>query len=188
MCNQCHDAPGSPNALRTKQQGPALCRACHGQKVFDILAKNRIHSPAVQGQSCLTCHAPHAARGKGLMRGGTIAVCGSCHSDTMRRLAASPTKHQPIADGECGACHDPHSGSAPLLLKSANVVDVCGKCHDWLGHTSHPMGEGAKDPRNRNLRVQCMSCHRAHGTEHKKMLLNATQLELCVTCHKKYQR
>jgi predicted CXXCH cytochrome family protein len=188
MCAQCHDAPGSANALRTKERGPQLCAGCHGQKVNDMLARNRVHSPVLEGQACLTCHAPHAAKGKGLMRGSTIAVCGSCHSDTLKRLAASPTKHQPIADGECGKCHDPHSGNASLMLTSASTVEMCGKCHDWLNHSSHPMGDKAKDPRNRNLTVQCMSCHRAHGTEYKRMLLSASQLELCVTCHKQYQR
>jgi predicted CXXCH cytochrome family protein len=50
------------------------------------------------------------------------------------------------------------------------------------------MGAKAKDPRNQNLQVQCLSCHRGHGTEHKKLLLSATQTELCTKCHEKYQR
>ena len=188
MCSQCHEAPGSPAAFQPKHQGLGLCRGCHSQKVNEIVSKNRVHAPALQGAGCLSCHSPHASKVKGLLRGQTSAVCGSCHGATVKRAAASLTKHQPVAAGDCSACHDPHAANAALMFVKADVVEMCGSCHNWLGHSSHPMGEKAKDPRNRNLRVQCLSCHRGHGTEHKKMLLNATQTELCVRCHEKYQR
>jgi predicted CXXCH cytochrome family protein len=188
MCSQCHEAPGSAAGFQPKQAGLGLCRGCHGPKVAQILSRNRVHAAALAGDACLGCHSPHASKGKGLLRGEPSKVCGSCHGDTMRRSAASLAKHQPVSDGDCTACHDPHSGDAPLLFTKGNLLDTCGSCHDWLRHGSHPMGEKAKDPRNRNLRVQCLSCHRGHGTEHKKMLLSATQTELCTKCHEKYQR
>lgn len=188
MCNQCHEAAGSPNQLGTKFAGVQLCRGCHNQKVNGIFDKGRLHTPVLRGAACLSCHAPHASSGKGLLRGGSLKVCGGCHGDTLRRQEQSVSKHQPIQDGDCTSCHDPHSASAPLLFVSQSPVDLCAPCHDWKGHASHPMGEKAKDQRNRNLRVDCLSCHRAHGTPYKKMLLNATQTEMCVKCHKKYQR
>ncbi|HEU4382186.1 MAG TPA: cytochrome c3 family protein [Anaeromyxobacteraceae bacterium] len=188
MCNQCHEPAGTPGQLKTKAVGVQLCRGCHNQKVNAILDKGRVHVPVLEGIACLNCHAPHASSGKGLLRGGTLSVCGKCHGDTLRRQERSPSKHQPIEIGDCTSCHDPHSGNASLLFVGANVVDMCGSCHDWLKHSSHPMGEKAKDQRNRNLRLDCLSCHRAHGTEFKKMLLNATQSEMCVKCHKQYQR
>lgn len=188
MCNQCHGAAGSPNQLRTKFAGVQLCRGCHNQKVNGIFDKGRLHTPVLRGDACLNCHTPHASSGKGLLRGGTLAVCGNCHGDTLRRQEQSASKHQPILDGDCTSCHDPHSASAPLLFVSQNPVDLCATCHNWDRHASHPMGEKAKDQRNRNLRVDCLSCHRAHGTPYKKMLLQATQSEMCVKCHKKYQR
>jgi predicted CXXCH cytochrome family protein len=92
-----------------------------------------------------------------------------------------------VVAGECTSCHDPHSGDRPLLLVSPNVVDICASCHDWLKHNSHKMGDAVRDPRNPNLRVDCLSCHRAHGTEFKKMLLQATQPELCTKCHTQYR-
>ncbi len=188
MCNQCHEAAGSPNQLKTKLAGVQLCRGCHNQKVNAIFDKGRIHSPVLRGAACLNCHSPHASSGKGLLRGGSLAVCGGCHPDTLRRQDVSVTKHQPIQVGDCTSCHDPHSGNGPFLFVGKNTVDMCGTCHDWLKHSSHPMGEKAKDQRNRNLRVDCLSCHRAHGTEFKKMLLQATQSEMCVKCHQQYQR
>jgi predicted CXXCH cytochrome family protein len=73
-------------------------------------------------------------------------------------------------------------------MRSASVVDGCGACHDWLKHTSHPMGEKHLDMRNRNLSVNCLSCHRAHGTGHRYMLTFASTTDLCVQCHKQLRR
>ncbi len=188
MCAQCHEAPGSPNQLKTRQAGLGLCRGCHNQKMNEIMDKSRVHTPVLEGAGCLSCHAPHASKAKGLLKGSTSAVCGSCHSDTLKRQRTSLVKHQPVADGDCSSCHDPHSANGPLLLTNPKVVEMCGQCHDWLQHSSHPMGEKVKDPRNRNLTLQCLSCHRGHGTEYKKMLLYASQTELCTKCHEQYKR
>jgi predicted CXXCH cytochrome family protein len=48
------------------------------------------------------------------------------------------------------------------------------------------VGDKAVDPRNKNLRVDCLSCHKAHGTEFKRMLLAETNIELCTRCHKQF--
>ena len=55
-------------------------------------------------------------------------------------------------------------------------------------HSAHPIGAKAVDPRNKNLRVDCLSCHNGHGTDFKWMLLAATNVELCTRCHKQYAR
>ncbi len=188
MCAQCHDAAGSPNALQVKQAGVALCKGCHNQKVNGIFDKNRLHAPVVAGAGCLSCHTPHASKKGGLLKGEMVSVCASCHADTVRRQEMSPTKHQPVADGDCTTCHDPHSGNRALLLTSANALELCGACHSWTSHSSHPLGEKAKDPRNRNLTLDCLSCHRAHGTEYKRLFPYPTQTDLCVKCHASHKR
>jgi predicted CXXCH cytochrome family protein len=68
------------------------------------------------------------------------------------------------------------------------VIKTCSACHDYSTHSAHPLGEKAIDPRNKNLRVDCLSCHKGHGTEFKRMLLAETNVELCTQCHKKYAR
>jgi predicted CXXCH cytochrome family protein len=122
------------------------------------------------------------------MRGGMVQVCGACHADTIKRQELSPTKHEPVRDGKCTACHEPHSSTAALALKKPDVVEGCGTCHDWLKHSSHPMGEKVVDPRNKNLRLQCLSCHRTHGTEYKHLIPYPTTTDLCTKCHEKYKR
>ena len=117
-----------------------------------------------------------------------VTVCGTCHADTIKRQALSPTKHDPIRDAQCTTCHEPHASDAPLALKKADVVEGCGACHDWLKHNSHPMGVKFQDPRNKNLTIQCLSCHRAHGTEYKHLIPYATTSDLCTKCHQKFKR
>jgi predicted CXXCH cytochrome family protein len=93
-----------------------------------------------------------------------------------------------MLQGECTACHDPHASDRPLLLAAASIVDGCGTCHDWKGHQSHPIGGELVDPRNKNRGIDCLSCHRAHGTEHKRMFPYATLTETCTKCHRGLQR
>ena len=152
-----------------------------------MLEKNRVHQPVSEG-ACLACHGPHASKQKGLVRANMVAACGACHADTIRRQELSPTKHQPIKQGECTKCHDPHSSNAPLMLVKTDGIELCGGCHDWQKHSSHPIGDGKVDPRNRNLTLQCGSCHRAHGTSSKHMVPYAKVSDLCTKCHEQYRR
>ena len=56
---------------------------------------------------------------------------------------------------------DPHSGESALLFVNQDGIELCGKCHDWQKHSTHPIGETRIDPRNKNLTLECSSCHRA---------------------------
>jgi predicted CXXCH cytochrome family protein len=96
--------------------------------------------------------------------------------------------HNPIVEGNCGACHAFHASDSVFLLKQASTVELCGTCHDWLKHSSHPMGEKFRDPRNKNLTMQCLSCHRSHGTGYRYLMTFPTVTDLCVQCHKQYKR
>jgi predicted CXXCH cytochrome family protein len=111
-----------------------------------------------------------------------VVVCGRCHADTIRRQAVSPTKHKPIGAGSCTRCHDPHGSDAPLLLARQDVIGLCLSCHDWQKHASHVLGERHRDPRNPNLTISCLSCHRAHGTEYEH-LTTFPGKNLCTNCH-----
>jgi predicted CXXCH cytochrome family protein len=152
-----------------------------------MMDRGRLHRPVAQG-SCLDCHNPHASRDSGLMQADQLTVCGSCHSDTLKRQQLSPTKHKPVQEGKCTACHDPHSSELALALVKPDVVETCATCHDWVKHSTHPIGEKIIDPRNRNLSLQCLSCHRSHGTEYKHLMPYATSSDMCVKCHEQFKR
>jgi DmsE family decaheme c-type cytochrome len=187
MCTMCHEPPGSADRFKTRQVGANLCRGCHAKKMTQFGEKARIHQPVAEG-ACLSCHTPHASPKPGLLKGKAVAVCGECHADTIRRQEISPTKHAPVKDGDCAVCHDPHSSNAPLMMKNANQIDMCASCHEWQKHSTHPIGATKKDPRNRNLTLDCLSCHRAHGTEYPHMMPFTKTTDLCTKCHENLKR
>jgi predicted CXXCH cytochrome family protein len=188
MCNQCHGDPASPDSLKTKREGNELCRGCHNEMFNKTFARNRIHSPLLSKKGCLSCHNPHAAKEKGLLKQSTIVLCGQCHADTIKRQEKSVTKHEPVMNGDCAACHDPHSSDNVFLAKQSSVIDLCANCHDWMKHSTHPIGDKIIDPRNKNLTLNCLSCHRSHGTEYKGMMPNKSVSELCTQCHEQFRR
>jgi predicted CXXCH cytochrome family protein len=207
VCHQCHEASTSPDPLKIKRAGFELCRGCHSKMMNDTFDKKRIHWPLVDKVGCLNCHEPHASPQKKLLTGDMKNLCSKCHSDTMEVQAKLAEKekqeksaakgkgeikgaytHNPIQEGNCETCHVPHASDSGFLLKEPKIVELCGACHDWLKHTSHPMGEKIVDSRNKNLTMQCLSCHRSHGTGNRQLIPFPTITDLCVQCHKQYKR
>jgi predicted CXXCH cytochrome family protein len=187
MCAQCH---GDPAAQRVtlKRPGADLCRGCHNALILDIGSKTRVHWPVLDKTACANCHEPHASRTPGLLKAPQKRLCGGCHQDAVARQDRSPTKHAPVNDGECTSCHQPHASDATFLFASADTREVCGACHDWAGHSAHPLGDKAVDQRNPNLRVDCLSCHRSHGTPFKHFAHGDVKGELCMGCHTQITR
>lgn len=188
MCNQCHLEYSSPDALKVKRPGYELCRGCHADMVNETFGKKRIHWPVVDKTSCQNCHAPHAARQSALLRDSMKNICNSCHQDVVRRQEASATKHKPIQDGMCTKCHRPHSSDFVSLLDNTSTINLCGTCHEWQRHSTHPIGDNVVDMRNRNLTLDCLSCHRSHGTEFKSFTYFNPKMDLCVQCHATFKR
>jgi len=183
MCSQCHAASDAPEPLAIKRPGADLCRGCHNELVGETYSKNQVHWPVVDDTACANCHNPHASANARLLKAPEGALCGSCHPDAVRRQERSATPHPPVADGECSTCHAPHASDATFLLTAADDLELCGTCHDWKGHSAHPIGPETKDPRNANLTVDCLSCHRTHGTPVEHLLHYDPKRELCVACH-----
>jgi DmsE family decaheme c-type cytochrome len=195
-CNECHQEPGSQFPIATKKEGVELCRVCHNDMIEETFDKNRVHWPLVDNTGCLNCHNAHAAKQKKLLRGSVISVCGTCHSDTveLQEISKNNPKNttlcKPIREGNCISCHSPHASDTVLLAaKPSMSFDVCGSCHEWQSHSTHPLGEKVVDQRNKNLTVDCMSCHRACGTgNNPKMSQFKTVTETCVQCHEELRR
>ena len=205
-CNQCHDAATSPTPFKTRRPGFELCRGCHSSMMNETFSKNRVHWPLVDETGCLHCHEAHASSQKKLLKAEEANLCGTCHKDTMERQmrlaekekqekAASKGRvekgaftHDPIQNGNCTACHSPHASDNVNLMSQASIIDGCGTCHDWLKHSSHPTGEKYPDPRNKNLKMDCLSCHRSHGTGYRYMITFPAVTDLCVQCHAQLKR
>lgn len=187
MCNQCHEEPTSRNPFETRKKGYELCGGCHSNMVNESFGKNRIHWPMVSAEGCLSCHNPHASTQKLLLKDSMINLCGNCHSDTAEGMNSAKVQHPPVKAGTCSSCHSPHASEEGFLLKEP-TPDICGRCHDWKKtHPVHPIGEKVVDPRNRNLSVDCPSCHQSHGSENQYMTHFDYSTDLCVQCHIRFK-
>ncbi len=195
-CDQCHPGAGSANALQTKKQGALLCRDCHQTMIEETFKKNRVHWPVADKTGCLNCHNPHGAKEKKLLKDSQVKVCGQCHADTveLQKWSKENPKNKnlcaPVKKGDCVACHAPHAADKVLLITQENIsIDLCGKCHEWQSHSTHPIGAKEIDQRNRNLTVECLSCHLACGTGNKPWMMPfETTYELCIQCHTERKR
>jgi predicted CXXCH cytochrome family protein len=187
-CTDCHQKPTS---LKTKKQTTQLCSECHRDMVEQTFNKNRVHWPLVDNVGCLNCHNPHATKEQKLLKGSVINVCGKCHADTveLQELSKENPKNEqlcePVKSGKCTICHSPHSSDNVLFIPSSSISnDLCGRCHEWKSHSTHPIGEKVIDQRNKNLTVECLSCHTGCGTgNNPAMLPFSTTYELCIQCH-----
>jgi predicted CXXCH cytochrome family protein len=188
MCGQCHAEATAAKPFELKSTGFQLCQGCHYDMMNDALNAKRLHWPLVDSKGCINCHSPHASPEPGLLKKPQLKLCGDCHGDTVARQERAPTKHPPIADGECSSCHSPHGSDNLFILNKPSVIEVCSTCHEWQTHSTHPIGEKVIDPRNKNLTLQCLSCHRTHGTEYKHFIYFDTVQELCVQCHTQFRR
>ncbi len=183
-CSKCHMGANSATPLKTKLDGRALCEFCHKETVAETVGKTNVHWPVLGGEGCTNCHSPHASPTSGLLRGTATETCGRCHADSIARQKNSETSHEPVADGECATCHTPHGSDNLFYLVEESPSEMCAECHDWQTHVSHPSGEEIIDPRDKNLRVDCVSCHRTHGSEFKHFTHYEYDKVLCLQCHK----
>jgi predicted CXXCH cytochrome family protein len=188
MCNQCHEDSTSAEPLKVQRVGFQLCRGCHSDTVNDAFGKKQLHWPLAGKRGCLECHSPHASKEKNLLPGSQISVCGRCHDDTIQRHQQSKAKHEPVVTGECTTCHSPHASDYKFLTMEQSVINVCGNCHDWQTHSTHPIGKDYTDLRNPNMSIDCLSCHRSHGTEYEHLMPFTTISALCVQCHESFKR
>ena len=189
-CGECHAGPKSSTPLKTKKQGIELCRQCHKEMMDKTLDKNRVHWPLLDNIGCLNCHNPHAAKQKKLLKGPIVNVCGSCHADTieLQKLSINNPKNkglcEPVKTGNCITCHAPHAADNNLLMAQSSTTELCGKCHEWQTHSTHPIGDKIIDQRNKNLTVDCLSCHKSCGTGNNPGMMHfENTYEMCVQCH-----
>ncbi|PLY01272.1 MAG: cytochrome C [Desulfuromonas sp.] len=188
MCSQCHNAADSSQPFALKTNGYELCQGCHYDMVNEAFARDRMHWPMVDKTGCVNCHNPHASSEPALLLEPQKQLCGSCHQDTIARQERARTRHQPVDDGDCTICHAPHSSDNLFLQQEASTIDTCAQCHDWQTHSTHPIGDKVVDPRNPNVTLDCLSCHRTHGTEYEHFIYYPDVQALCVQCHTKYRR
>lgn len=106
-CNTCHsnESPGSLSHGQNK-----ICYSCHQNYAEKSV---RVHGPVAAGE-CTTCHEPHAAPNKKLLRREGQELCLYCHESG---LVMKNKAHFGMGQKECTDCHEPHGGKDRFMIK-----------------------------------------------------------------------
>jgi predicted CXXCH cytochrome family protein len=179
----------------------SYCFACHDEMKMKLSKENHLHK-AITKKNCVSCHNPHGASNKSLLKfESSVKLCTSCHDKVM---PADSKGHQvqKMKEG-CLSCHAPHSSKNHALMKEPTSAELCLKCHTKskvLKDGRHLLASNKITSSFKFLHTpvregKCHSCHSVHGSENKflveskfskhtypKDLLGSSQL--CFQCHK----
>jgi len=172
------------------------CIDCHKT----VISKRVVHAALNQfvrmEHGCASCHTdPHAKKKGALSLAAPVPeLCFMCHDKTK---FSKKNIHPPVAGGGCLACHNPHSADAPRLL-SQPVPFICQNCHPDKTNGKHILGsygfgdnhpiQGRIDPSRKGQELGCASCHNAHSSQKKNLLVNdeaGSPENICLLCHSK---
>ena len=139
------------------------CAACHGDAAPA--------APLARKPSCTPCHqsaAPHSRwRGSAHERAGLD--CTSCHSIH----APAP----PSPGTSAGLATRRH------LLKRESEAETCFSCHAEVRQAMTQRSTHLFRDERRGSRVECSSCHDAHGGTARAMLAAPSVNDVCFSCH-----
>jgi predicted CXXCH cytochrome family protein len=231
VCESCH-TPHSPKEnklLISELTDSKLCSVCHEDKVNpDSLTyvKGVLNHPinVIQEKPaadiekhggkygkggeviCLTCHAPHNGKNKGLLieSNQDSKLCLTCHNEKksvvetkhdMKTVKGYRTKDGRTAQetGTCESCHAPHGWAVKLPKGEGDLISKsCLSCHDDGGVAekkvissklfNHPVGKSIKDgvkaPENLPLYGRLLNFLTEFRTDGE-----VKKTVTCATCH-----
>ncbi len=175
-CSECHE-----------DYIKAFKKTVHG-KVFLKNPQNNL-----QEQYCEACHGPlgkHVERPRkeefriSLKKNGPLSqqqknsVCLQCHEKGMQmHWRGSPHEMSDVACSDCHYLSERKSKKALLIHEDPKMA--CTQCHKQerakLMRSNHmPLREG---------KIDCTTCHNAHGGPGPALLQTASINETCYTCH-----
>lgn len=199
-CSLCHARADAKDPGPVAGKVNDLCFTCH-EEFQKILARQHKHPPALD--ACTNCHNPHNSKSPKLLLAELPALCYDCHGPVKELAEGAKVKHQALATGaRCANCHNPHgSDSEKLLVKLP--FDLCLSCHNKEGMKSadgKPLVnmkawlDANKDWHGPVLANDCSACHKPHGSQNFRLLVNEypasfyapfdpKNYALCFGCH-----
>jgi predicted CXXCH cytochrome family protein len=153
-CMLCHVSHGGGDGPALTTSEPlTLCRSCHADLLDRAINAKYPHKAVMEDQHCVSCHDPHFATGRFLLKAPTRDLCLGCHDKSYRlsdgsvlanvkaQVTQSHYVHGPARQGSCNPCHDAHGSDYPRLLKydfpcsfyapfDESRYELCFRCHD----------------------------------------------------------
>ena len=184
--------------------GAETCVACHSDQAASF--NNSLHARKMilgknitADKTCEACHGAgslHASSGDKTKifnpgkDGGEKAskTCLACHSSDKNRMFWAGSAHEGKGNS-CVSCHKVHGGN-DLLLAKKTESDLCFTCHqdvkaDMAKRSKHPLRDAAA--KNGEGKMNCSSCHNAHGSRGEKLIAAKSINDKCYECHTEKQ-
>jgi predicted CXXCH cytochrome family protein len=147
------DGVPNPNAPAAMEPGGTMVSRRPGGPGVTVYS----HEPYAQNK-CNSCH---------LGAGGSFEsfalpdrrVCLNCHQAVTRQY---PVMHGPVVNGACVFCHTPHESTIRHLLNE-NTPALCLQCHARADLPAKPI-------EHRDPKLDCLTCHVAHGSARHGLL------------------
>ncbi|MEO1245914.1 MAG: DmsE family decaheme c-type cytochrome [Pseudomonadota bacterium] len=175
------------------EEGPDACLGCHQSPGMSAIfgsvhmATSDARAPGGQHQ-CESCHGPMGdslpMHGDAVISFGAEAatpveeqneVCLGCHQETAADWSSSAHAADDLG---CVSCHTIHSDHDPVLTLTEQP-EQCYTCHlkergQMQRPYVHPVRFG---------KMNCSTCHDAHGSPTEFALKHDTLNETCYSCH-----
>lgn len=180
QCGSCHKAPAKHVVDQRTAASAGGCGACHDTTEWS--RARFIHSPAMTGASCSTCHNGQRAVGKPAGHIATTAECGTCHN-TASFSGASFRHDATTTAGRCDTCHNGRTATGKPTGHLATTAQ-CDQCHRITGwtpatYTNHD------NPRliGGHAGLDCKVCHPQSFTS--VFYRDGVQYGFCSNCHRR---
>lgn len=177
-CSECHAGGGKSFAIGGSVAD--ICLKCHEDQAG--ARKAEFHAHIDGDRSCTNCHNPHASNVGALMASSQQTLCTRCHFTDVP--AKDKPKYMTHPGQECSSCHAPHGADNARYLVNSDVMTMCRTCHADVHRNSHPMGGEVIDKRTGGV-LDCLSCHKLHGSTQQFYLAFNPDMDLCIQCHKR---
>ena len=198
-------AAGPREAWGTEEEleylGKEDCLDCHDE--LEQPFSRNIHSKVTywneKSYGCEDCHGPGSAHGE---EGGEVyigspadlvakksdAVCLSCHDGELNRAYWQGSAHEAM-DVTCLSCHSVHANNENML-NDPSQSETCFGCHTDQRSTvfkrsRHPLTDATR--KSGSGKMNCSSCHNAHGSQSEKLIAANTVNDKCYECHREKQ-
>jgi predicted CXXCH cytochrome family protein len=188
-CTTCHSPHESSVRPLLKDTIENTCTMCHDAPGRELQIK---HSALQMTKSCVRCHNAHSSTQPKLLKAETPQLCVFCHTGIQKTIEAPSNTIHPALKMGCQSCHSPHGSDNQKLIKD-KINDLCFTCHEAKkfdgGHPrpGHPVS-GLPDPMYPQKEFTCISCHKPHASENKKLLRYNFKKKpydgtICSVCH-----